>query len=234
MEDRSEGGSSVHDGSIELMLHRRTLYDDSLGVGEPINETAFGQGLVVRGSHYLLLERPESSALHHRHVAQRLFMSPLITYALPTVSYANYSSSYHQTWSALNQSLPYNVHLLTFDQLSPKVFLVRIEHYFELNEDATFSSPVQVDLQALFYQLGQIDDVLELTLTANLPLSDLQRLVWKTVDNQSSAAKTTSIAKHSLERIKRLFSHLLDKNSAKSSVITLNPMEIKTFQVTLQ
>ena len=30
--DRSLGGSSIQDGSIEVMLHRRILHDDSLGV----------------------------------------------------------------------------------------------------------------------------------------------------------------------------------------------------------
>ncbi|CAF1134082.1 unnamed protein product [Adineta steineri] len=32
--DRSEGGASLFDGSVELMIHRRLLYDDNLGVGE--------------------------------------------------------------------------------------------------------------------------------------------------------------------------------------------------------
>jgi hypothetical protein len=27
------------------------LFDDSFGVGEPLNETAFGTGLVIRGKH---------------------------------------------------------------------------------------------------------------------------------------------------------------------------------------
>ena len=50
MTDRSQGGSSLAEGEIELMVHRRLLYDDSLGVGEALNETGSdGNGLVVRG-----------------------------------------------------------------------------------------------------------------------------------------------------------------------------------------
>ncbi|CAF1020920.1 unnamed protein product [Rotaria sordida] len=52
--NRSEGGGSIRDGSMELMIHRRTLYDDSLGVDEPLNETAYNQGLVVRDKHILI------------------------------------------------------------------------------------------------------------------------------------------------------------------------------------
>ena len=36
--DRSQGGSSIKDGSLEIMVHRRLLHDDQLGVSEPLNE----------------------------------------------------------------------------------------------------------------------------------------------------------------------------------------------------
>lgn len=36
--DRAEGGTSMNDGSIELMLHRRLLYDDGYGMEEALNE----------------------------------------------------------------------------------------------------------------------------------------------------------------------------------------------------
>ena len=39
--DRSQGGSSINDGDVELMLHRRLLHDDAFGVGEALNEIAF-------------------------------------------------------------------------------------------------------------------------------------------------------------------------------------------------
>ncbi len=42
--DRAEGGSSLDEGEIELMVHRTTVVDDGLGVGEPLNERAFGAG----------------------------------------------------------------------------------------------------------------------------------------------------------------------------------------------
>ena len=37
------------------MLHRRLFNDDAFGVGEALNETAFGVGLVARGKHRVLL-----------------------------------------------------------------------------------------------------------------------------------------------------------------------------------
>ena len=184
MIDRSEGGGSIQDGSVEIMLHRRTLYDDSLGVGEPLNEMAFGDGLVVRGKHYLILEPPATSALYHRVSSQRLYMHPLATFSLTPLSYADYSASYRQTWSAINDTLPLNVHLLTYDQLSPTEYLIRLEHYFEVNEDSMYSKPVSVDIQSLFRTVGSIASMVELTLGANLELSNLKRLDWNTVDMQ--------------------------------------------------
>jgi len=37
--DRSQGGTSLKEGYIELMIHRRLLKDDLRGMFEPLNET---------------------------------------------------------------------------------------------------------------------------------------------------------------------------------------------------
>ncbi|CAF1300509.1 unnamed protein product [Adineta steineri] len=213
--DRTQGGASIRDGSVELMVHRRMLYDDALGVGEPLNETAFGQGLVVRGKHFINVETPAASAFYHRVGSQRLYMSAVPTYALVPQTYASYSAAYRQTWSALTDTMPVNVHLLTFDQLGPNEYLIRVEHFFEFSEDDTYSHPVTFNLQSIFTTLGTIGNMVEMTLGANLPLADMHRLEWVTADQESSqmnANKQTT---------------LTDTN------ITLNPMQIRTFRVTL-
>lgn len=107
--DRSQGGGSIHNGSLELMvqekhillfvnkhrhtnltlalapppqLHRRLLYDDVRGVAEPLNETSeiFPEGLVVRGRLLLLLDRPSVAADAHRPLAQEVVLQPLLTF----------------------------------------------------------------------------------------------------------------------------------------------------------
>ncbi|CAF4357996.1 unnamed protein product, partial [Rotaria magnacalcarata] len=213
--DRSEGGGSILDGSVEVMVHRRLLYDDRLGVGEPLNEVAYGEGLVVRGRHFLIVEPPTSSARFHRIGSQRLYMHPIVTFSLTDQEYVNYSAAYRQTWSALTDTLPLNIHLLTFEQLGQKEYLVRVEHYFELFEDDTYSQPVSFDLQSIFKSLGAINSTVELTLGANLPLAELQRLEWLTGDKESSRMAVSKEA------------------SLEGTTIRLTPMQIRTFEVTL-
>ncbi len=190
--DRSHGGGSIHDGSVEIMLHRRLLYDDGFGVGEALNESAFGEGLVIRGKHLLVVQPPSSSALVHRVTSQEFYMNPLGTYALTQQTYEDYSAAYRQTWSALTDTLPLNVHLLTLDQLGPKNYLIRVENYFELNEDDTYSKAVTIDLQSIFQSMGTISNTVELTLAANLALADLQRLNWVTDDGQLNQKEVSS------------------------------------------
>jgi hypothetical protein len=66
----NDTGQSI---STEITLDRRTLHDDGLGVGERLNETAFGIGLVVCGKQFFILDSSISSALFHRMASQQLF-----------------------------------------------------------------------------------------------------------------------------------------------------------------
>ncbi|NXY52722.1 MA2B1 mannosidase, partial [Callaeas wilsoni] len=103
--DRSQGGSSILDGSLELMVswgqrggtpregtpvtspcplqvHRRLLNDDNRGVAEPLDEPGDdGQGLVVRGRHLVLLDTAATAADQHRPQAQEMVTSPYVVLA---------------------------------------------------------------------------------------------------------------------------------------------------------
>lgn len=53
--DRSQGGTVMRPGEIEIMIHRRLLADDGRGVDEPLNETdADKQGLRQLVRHYVV------------------------------------------------------------------------------------------------------------------------------------------------------------------------------------
>lgn len=48
-----------------LQVHRRVLYDDALGVGEPLNETGSdGHGLIIRGKYFQVCTNPKVKEMH--------------------------------------------------------------------------------------------------------------------------------------------------------------------------
>lgn len=56
MNDRSQGGSALSNGSIEIMQNRRLMHDDWRGVGEALNEmNSSGEGIQVNTRYILQL-----------------------------------------------------------------------------------------------------------------------------------------------------------------------------------
>lgn len=85
--DRAQGGSSLADGQVELMVHRKCIHDDAFGVGEALEEIAFGKSLVARGKHYLILGSKQngstdiSTAAQERVLAQKKILEPWIFFS---------------------------------------------------------------------------------------------------------------------------------------------------------
>ncbi|XP_051827566.1 lysosomal alpha-mannosidase [Antechinus flavipes] len=212
--DRSQGGSSLKDGSLELMVHRRLLLDDNRGVGEPLLEPGDepGVGLVVRGRHLVLLDTVEAAAAGHRLQAQREALAPQLVLA-PAGKGTPYSpgSPALTQFSGLRRELPPAVHLLTLARWGPSAVLLRLEHIFERGEDRMFnlSQPVTLDLQDLFSAFT-ITHLEETTLSADQLLSKATRLQWRTSPGGGPAPLQPAPA--------------LDP-----SAVTLQPMEIRTF-----
>ncbi len=133
LNDRSQGGTSLASGQLELMLHRRLLWDDAFGVGEALDEVAFGQGLVVRGTQWLQVERNAGQAARrHRLKAQEAFMDVQMSFAATELTYEEYSRKYVMETSKLGKSATKvkNVHLLTLEEFNGKVGLGFVPNYY--------------------------------------------------------------------------------------------------------
>ena len=50
-------------------------------------------------------------------------------------------------WSGMKKELPANVHLLTLEEFSDNTYLLRLENFYEKNEDATLSKDASVSLK---------------------------------------------------------------------------------------
>ncbi|RNA24434.1 Lysosomal alpha-mannosidase [Brachionus plicatilis] len=223
--DRSHGGSSIRDGSIEVMLHRRTLYDDALGVAEPLNEKGKdGKGLIIKGNVKLIFDSVENSAALHRELSHRVNNRPLTIF---TTLDSNKNIKKLAGWSPVNMALSPNIHLLTLakdldleNQLENS-FVVRLEHFYEKEEDKTLSQPVSVDLREFFSESFNIVGVEELSLGANMKVEELnERLSWKS----DSELDNYIIKREQSQKGKR-------KDGENPFLFEFNPMQIRTFRL---
>ncbi|XP_034395786.1 lysosomal alpha-mannosidase [Cyclopterus lumpus] len=203
--DRSQGGSSIQNGSLEIMLHRRLLYDDVRGVAEPLNETSalFPEGLVVRGRLLLSLDRPPTAADAHRPLAQQAVLQPTLTF-----TDGEPRPNTRLEFSGLQAALPPAVHLLTLTQWDEDSVLLRLEHQFQSRESKENSRPVTVNLQKLFSTL-EILGASELNLSANQWKDEMKRFHWTPQTDEKPLLKRSG--------------------DPSSWEVTLRPMEIRTF-----
>ncbi|XP_011151265.1 lysosomal alpha-mannosidase isoform X1 [Harpegnathos saltator] len=220
--DRAQGGSSMDDGAVELMIHRRLLKDDAFGVGEALNESAYGEGLVVRGTHYLLgggLKNLDNFVLKEKELALKLALHPWIL-GSPVLNNLEDIHNTDKTFvSGLNKLLPPNVHILTLEPWKDDTILLRLEHLFEVGEAQQMSQPVEVNIQDLFSTFS-ILSIEETTLGANQRLSDMNRMKWEPETNDI------------LQEIEQNMQPVQIQDNVVN--VLLKPMEIRTFILTVK
>ncbi|XP_065568469.1 lysosomal alpha-mannosidase-like isoform X3 [Artemia franciscana] len=149
--DRAEGGTSLRDGELELMIHRRLLFDDAFGVGEALNETEFGEGLVVRGTNYLIGNFSSGGTIsqHYRQLALKVSKKPVLSFAKTSLSFSQWKTKYKFEFAGLKRSLPANVNLLTFEPWETGKILLRLEHIYQEGEHPSLSKEVTVSLEVV-------------------------------------------------------------------------------------
>ncbi|KAK6912903.1 Glycoside hydrolase family 38, N-terminal domain [Dillenia turbinata] len=218
--DRSVGGSSLTDGQIELMLHRRLLHDDIRGVGEVLNEEVCAhdecEGLVVRGKYYVRIDPIGEGAKWRRTAGQEIY-SPLLL-AFTEQDGNNWMNSHLSTFSAMeaSYSLPKNVALITLQELENGKVLVRLAHLYEIGEDKDFSKMARVELKKMFRE-KKIARVTEMSLSANQERAEMgkKKLSWKVEACRGEGPK--AVRGGSVDPVKL--------------VVELAPMEIRTFLI---
>jgi lysosomal alpha-mannosidase len=225
--EQSHGGASIHDGQVEIMLHRRLLRDDGRGVGEALNETGLsGRGLVVRTKQYVTLDSILKSGDTQRELAEHATFRPVLMLSPGISSIDSWISGHTVEYTALAADLPEPLRLETVQMTSVpgftgKTMLLRLSHKFEDGESSINSKPVTVNLQKLFRpEVFTISNVTELSLTANQPLSKMKRFSWNTQSSQHSGRYQSSM--HS------------SGSSGSSMTVTILPMEIRTWVAQLQ
>lgn len=216
--DRSQGGASIIDGSVELMVHRRLQHDDYRGVGEPLYEPGVdGNGLVVRGLHRLSIDAAASAPAAGKAALQALMFPPQLTFSPLAAGStpAAWLAAHNGSFSGLAAALPPNVHLLTVAAQSPSTLLLRLAHLFEVGEDPSLSLPATVGLTSLFAGT-QLAACVELTTPASQPLS---AVTVRTVQIEGEGAST--------------WPTLPAPPAGPAQVVTIAPMEVRTFSCNL-
>lgn len=119
---------------------------------------------------------------------------------------------------------------MTMEPWKENSYLLRFEHLLEKNEDRNYSKPATFDLLDVFGKLFDIESVRETNLSGNLWLEEVKRFKFRAYDDVGGSGedKRTPIMGSSAASNK-----LPGDDSLKYS-ITLNPMQIRTFVISVR
>uniref|UniRef100_A0A1A9WEQ0 Alpha-mannosidase n=1 Tax=Glossina brevipalpis TaxID=37001 RepID=A0A1A9WEQ0_9MUSC len=210
LNDRAQGGSNTEEGALELMLHRRLLNDDGLGVDEVLNETEPGGGAVARGKIYLILSSANKEAATEERLNQQEIHLPIWLF------FSQYFPNISSAVSANFSSLPKGIQVLSLEPFMAYETLLRLEYLM----DSLESSSVTFDLNPFLVSL-EVEEIRETTLDGNMLLKDMQRLKFQK-DGSHVDQLEYYTAKH------KPLEEKLESEDQKFE-ITMEPKQIRTF-----
>jgi hypothetical protein len=162
--DRARGCSSLNPGQLETMLHRRCLYDDHQGVGEPLNETE-----AIRTIERVTLGNPTDASYRPNALILNSFLH--VAFGTPVKDPIAWLTSVKTSrFSGLLSPLPPNVHLMTYEPELGKTgkfsAVARFQHIFGVAENPVLSQPAMFSLDSMFTG-RKLANVSELSLSGN-------------------------------------------------------------------
>lgn len=221
LSDRTHGCGSTRNGELEAMYHRRCLRDDGYGVGEVLNEN-----FVFQTTTLLLLDRNAESAAAHKRTAILMASPPSLWLGVADGGRDAWAGRYRTSKSVLLSAFPPNVHLLNLAIQDPtgdpmrQATILRLEHPFEAGEHPVLSQPASVNLTRLFDRTQfAFNTMVETTLSANVPLSRLDKLRWNVAGESAPASVGRAMRAASVAPLQADWS------------VVLGPREIRTFVV---
>jgi len=249
--DRAQGVTSLNDGQLEFMVHRRLLADDYRGVREPLNETSFmspypdpvrsGPGLSVTGSHQLVLAPAgfgAAAAVHRplaarNHMALLEFFQPLAPVGLTAQRYAKQFASGFASM-APGTALPVNVELMTLESIVPSAPAaesgvaapsgnsVRMRLAHQFGvHEHPTLSAPAVVDLSVLFAGRSIASITEMTLAGVRPLAEQPARLVWNVQGESE------------EERQRLEEQRQDAHPpVKGTTVTLGPLQVRTFSIT--
>ncbi|EAS02485.2 glycoside hydrolase family 38 amine-terminal domain protein (macronuclear) [Tetrahymena thermophila SB210] len=179
--DRSQGGTSLKEGQLELMIHRRTLQDDNRGVGESLNEIDIesGQnGLSQKIRHYIVFESQNGQL--SRRVQNELDASPLIFFAESDKGLFNFKVDKNLNKIIKNS----NIYLRVYLKIYQGHYTLRLYNVND-NQEANFEIPSNFQIME------------ELTLTANQSKQDWyqKQMKWQGENGKTYQQKQNDFKK---------------------------------------
>lgn len=206
--DRTRAAASLKDGELEFLVHRRLLFDDRRGVSEALNESTrllSTSWLVLNSDDMMRDVRVGSLLMTHR---------PILRFGAAASRLPPFDG-----FDGSAPSLPPSVHLHTRALLAPQVVLVRLQHLYAVGEERGASHDgVSVNLTSVMPQWTAIRSVVETEMNGVEPLSSMQRLPFRSCDASTHTVRTIP------SRPRRPI-------SPNSTLVTLLPMEIRTFRI---
>ena len=201
--DRAHGVATVVDGTLEVMLKRRTRGDDWFGVDEPLVENDHYQQTL-----WLTLGSIKSSVAMHKRLDLHLNHAPVAYYFIGD------KAPRLTEKSLLKKDLPENVQMLNFqlNQLHDTDFLLRFHHLYTKGEDTELAQEVIFDVNDYFADF-QVTEMTEYGLSGMFTREQIQkeRMQWE-IDPKMKQAKPM-------------------KKSLGETMVDLTPMEFKTYRV---